>query len=77
MEQFFQVCIVKVGGLDFPRESLCCAVHAEVLAEACEIIDGLALPKHSKCSVVGKLFMDNVGEDMVELIVFLSRGDVP
>jgi len=48
-----------------------------VLAEVCKVVDGLALPKHSECGVIGKSFADNVGEDVVELVVFLSRGDVP
>ena len=48
-----------------------------MLAETCEIIDGLALPKHSECSVIGELFVNDVGEDMVELVVFLLRRDIP
>ena len=48
-----------------------------MLAEACEVIDGFALPKHLECGVVGESFTDNIGEDMIELSMFLSRGDVP
>jgi len=53
------------------------AIHAEVLAEVREVIDGLALTKHSKCGVVGELLVNNIGEDMIELLVFLLGGDVP
>jgi len=48
-----------------------------VLAEAHKVIAGLALPQHSKCSVVGESFADDIGEDVVELHMFLPRGDVP
>ena len=77
VKEFLQVCIVEVSGLDFSRESLCSTVHAQVLAEVCKVVDGLTLPKHSEYGIIGELFANNVGEDMVELIVFLSRGDVP
>ena len=43
-----------------------------MLAEACEVVDGLTLPKHSKCGVVRELLVDNIGEDMIEFIMFLS-----
>ena len=77
VEEFLQVRVIKVSSLDFSQEWLCGAVHAQVLAEACKVIDGLALPKHSKCGVVGELFANDIGEDVVELVMFLSREDVP
>ena len=46
-----------------------------MLAEAHEIIDRFTLSKHLKCSVIGKLFADNVGKDVVEFAMFLSGQD--
>jgi len=77
VEEFLQVRIVKVSSLDLPREPLCSTVHAQMLAEAHKVIDGLALPKHPECGVIGELFTDNVGEDVVKFTMFLSRGDIP
>ena len=77
VEKFLQVHVIKVSDLDFSGESLCCTVHAEVLAESHEVVARLALPKHPECSVIGELFMDNIGEDIINLPMFLMGEDVP